>query len=63
MKRFLPVQYSPRQYGEYVDLYDLSTWAYARSLRYGARSGYCGIHHIAEDPFSSFVVVDAQECS
>ena len=48
---------------QYVDLYEMGTWKYSHTLRYHQDSGYCGIHHISEDPFTSLVVVDAQPCS
>ena len=63
LRQYVPVQYNPEAYGQFVDLYALHSWDYARTLALGNSSGYCGMHHVAEDPFSSLVVVDVKECA
>ena len=58
LRRYTPLQYNPEYYGQYVDLYEAASGRYVRTLRFGSK--YCGVHHVAEDPSSSLVVVDAR---
>lgn len=60
LRDFFPTQFNPQFYGQYIDLWDLHTLDYVKTLRVDPSSGFRGTHHIAQDPVSSLVVMDSQ---
>jgi hypothetical protein len=61
-QHYIPLQYNPNYYGQYIDLYHSGTLQYFRTLQLSRSTGYCGTHHISEDPFTKTVLIDAYRC-
>ena len=54
--KYLPRQKNIDFYGQYIDIYDMSTWEIVSTLR--PEQPILGNHHISQDPYTDFIVMD-----